>query len=456
MNKKSINTKIINTVLLLSLAISGILSCSVIIPAYKSPLSRTQNSKYAYSNMQRSLGFVQNVDLSKVVTGSFNSNLLGEGMLHSQSVLIPIIPMARVEKLHVEEGDYVKKGQLLLELENTLASAELESAKLALRNAKSEQQRVNIGSNYILAQERPEKDKINLLSAEKNIELLSKRNKRFKSLLHSGAVSKDEYLESELKLTQAKKEYEQAKFSLSMSSKGQEQSIDIARNVVSDQKHQLKMVSNELKDYKIYATDDGIVEKVLIRQGEYNQDSGRPAFILATGLWFEAHLDQMAISSVKKGNLASVHLEAYPGVKFSGEITRVYPIVTYNQGGPESERPLRPRGSSSPEWPSTFKVRIELNQKNYQLVPGLTGFAKINSNKKSKSIPLKAITSVTNNKALVYLPVRDSFEVREVVTGVKNSDSIEILSGLELGDLVIMNGFYGLEKGDKVNIVDSV
>ena len=70
--------------------------------------------------------------------------------------------MARVAALHVEEGDEVKTGQLLAELDDSAAVLNVDSAQLAVGSAAAEKHRVEAGSVNALQAERPEKDRINV------------------------------------------------------------------------------------------------------------------------------------------------------------------------------------------------------------------------------------------------------------------------------------------------------
>jgi multidrug resistance efflux pump len=104
----------------------------------------------------------------------------------------------------------------------------------------------------------------------------------------------------------------------------------------------------EFKDYKIYSLDDGIVDQVLIHEGEFKQGNGNTAFTLVVGRWFTANLDQTTIGCFKEGDTVDVLLEAFPGQIFLGRVEKIKPIVTYNQGGPEADRPIRPSAPVHP------------------------------------------------------------------------------------------------------------
>jgi len=439
--------------LLLSLVAVFLLSCTVVAPAYVSPLSRTYGSSLGYQAMARRLKKPFRVETEKVVKHTFVQTHVGEGMMASQEILVPIIPMSRVRKVHVVEGQFVKKGDLLIELDESLAKIKLSSAELAAKTAGEELGRVDIGSAYVLAQERPEKDKIEMATARGELNVISEKLNIYKKLLNDGSISRNEYLEIQLKYNDAKKRFDTAKFYFEMSSKGQRKSMNIAKNAVSEARNALQAKGHDLGNHKIFSSADGIVERILIHEGEYNQDSGRPAIILASGLWFEAHLDQVSIGQVSKGDISKIYLEAFPGRVFKGRVSQINPIVSYNAGGPEINRPIRPRGSSTPEWPSTFAVRIHLDaKKGVKLFPGLTGFARLTTENSLNSISKKAVTSLSISSGIVAVPNGETFELKSVATGISDESRVEILSGLSLKDTVISSGREGLEKGDLVSL----
>jgi len=138
-----------------------------------------------------------------------------------------------------------------------------------------------------------------------------------------------------------------------------------------------------------------LFERVLVHAGEYNQDPGRPAVLIAAGLWFECYLDQTALGRVQVGDDVEVRLAAYQDHLFHGSITHVRPLVNFSLGGPETNRPIRPLGTGSPEWPSTFSVRIELESDGYLIVPGLTGYATVLQRRNVLTLPQGTVSAVS-------------------------------------------------------------
>jgi multidrug efflux pump subunit AcrA (membrane-fusion protein) len=207
----------------------------------------------------------------------------------------------------------------------------------------------------------------------------------------------------------------------------------------------------ELNDYKIVAPDDGIIERVVVHPGEYNQAPGAPAFVLAAGLWFEAYFDQTAIAEITKDARAEVHLEARPDTTFEGHVSNVNPVVSYGTGGPETSRPIRPVGTGAPEWPATFRARIQLSaEANEALVPGLTGFARVTIKREGVAVPQSALLSMSAGNGLVFVVNGPKWEVRRATYGATSDGWVEMLSGVSRGEKIIVEGQQVLLSGDRI------
>ncbi|NNC90259.1 MAG: HlyD family efflux transporter periplasmic adaptor subunit, partial [Akkermansiaceae bacterium] len=333
----------------------------VLRPAYLDTNSRFYTSKLGYPSLLRKAGKPLPVGAASAQVREFRHAVMGEGTCASEPILVPAIPMARVIRVTVNAGEVVEEGQVLAELDTTRARIKRESAKLAVSTAQAELERVRAGSAYVLAQERPEVETINLAAEEERAALAREKVERFRSAERRGVVSRAKLLEIETEFTEAERSLAQTRLAKRMAEAGVAQSLLIAENAVRDAQEALEHREAELEDYVVRAPAAGVIERVLIHEGEYNQDSGKPAFIIASGLWFEACFDQSDFALVREGQEAEVRLAAYAGEVFAGTVRRIVPVVSFNQGGPEISRPLRPRGTGSPEWAATFKVRVEFD-----------------------------------------------------------------------------------------------
>lgn len=433
-----------------------ILFGTVLWPAYKNPGSKMYDSGLGYAALMRKLDKPFPVVTAEASPRTFTRTMLAEGVCTAEPFLVPIVPMAKVSAVHVEEGDLVQSGQSLLELDQAKAQIKLESAKLALNTARAELERVLVGSAYVLAQERPDREKINVEAATQRAQQATEKVTRFREAEKKGLIARTTLLEAESQFTNAIQEQELSQLFLTMSEKGVKESQIIAENAVKDAEEAVKHREEELKDYLTRSPVDGIIERVLIRPGEYNQDAGKPGFVIASGLWFQGYFDQSDFAWVQEELTGKAFLESYPGVEIPVTVSRIVPVISFNEGGPEINRPLRPRGTGAPEWAATFAAHLSFGElpSELQLAPGMTGFARIQSTRESLAVPRQSLLSISAGQAIVQLLDEEgNRRPQEVRVGFINENAAEILSGLSPGDRVISEGHWGLQTDDRIEIV---
>jgi len=312
-----------------------------------------------------------------------------------------------------------------------------------------------LGSAYVLAQERPEVEKINLHSLQRQADLALAKLSKYEEAYKKGVVAEVRLLEVKNEFTIATEQLDRAELSMTMAENGVKESLKIAQNAANDARQALAHREYELSTFKVYAPANGVIDRVLINPGEYNQDSGKPGFLISSGLWFDAYFDQAEFTHVKEGQQATLSLESYPGREFKARVTNVKPVVSFNSGGPEISRPLRPRGTGSPEWAATFKVKLEIEQ-THELITGMTGFARIEQFKTSLTAPRAAVTSISAGKGLVYVvdhsTASNKWRQREVSVGLIDLNHVEIRDGLSPGENVIIEGHWNLLSHDKIRV----
>ena len=422
-------------------------------PGYRSPQSRMSTSRLGYATWLRSTGQSFPVTTTRVARSFVSGRIMGEGLMQSEPVQVPIIVMSHITRVHVKQGDVVRKGQLLIELDPTRVEIKLKACEAALQIALAEYERTRIGSAYILDKERPDRDRILLQQAEEELEMAEALVVRDEKLFRRGTVTQQELFETRKKAVAARTSLKVLKLSFQRATRGREESLRVARSAIREAELAIEHRKNELRNYKIHAPADGIVERLLVHEGEYNQDPGRPAMLLASGLWFNAHMDQTAIGKIAVGDSASVRLEAFPNRSFHGTVTEIDPVVSYGMGGPETNRPIRPLGTGAPEWPATFCVRILIEDEAINLVPGLTGFARVETGKVAVAVPRAALLKISRHKALVYVVEDGGYRPQIVETGEMNSRLVEITGGLQPGQNVIVEGHQILEEKDTIEVV---
>ncbi len=431
-----------------------LLVVKIIAPAYTQPANGTYPSRFGYLAVQRRAGAPFPVETALVGTRALSEVVLGEGRMASEQVRVPLIPVGKIAEVRVREGDLVQTGQLLATMDASVAQFRLDTARLELAGARAEVERVKLGSSYEMALERPKRETINLAAIQKQIALRKDKAAASKKLFEEGIISRTQYQEVQIQLAEAERELQSSELGVSVSSAGQTHSVAIAESVAKEKQFAVEQRERELAECEVRAPAGGVIERALCHPGEYNQAPGAPAFFIAAGLWFEAHIDQMAIHKITVGDEATVQLEALPGRPLTGRVAAVVPIVAYSSGGPETSRPTRSTGAGAPEWPTTFTARIEFTGEDRErLVPGLTGFARIESSREVIAVPQSALSSISASSGVVHVVEGGGQrDVRRVRIGATREGWVEIAEGLSAGEKIIVAGHEDLEPGDRIAV----
>ena len=186
----------------------------------------------------------------------------------------------------------------------------------------------------------------------------------------------------------------------------------------------------------VRAPFSGIISERLIKKGNMVATHA-PTFRLTDfdPLLAVMHVPERELNKLRKGQRAELRLDALYGEVFTGVIKRISPIVDPTTG--------------------TFKVTIEVRDRSRQLKPGMFGRIRIVYDTRADVllVPKEAILAEDDESA-VYV-VRDSMAYRQVVeTGYSNDAHMEIISGIEAGDVIITTGQNSLRDSSKVEVIN--
>lgn len=140
-------------------------------------------------------------------------------------------------------------------------------------------------------------------------------------------------------------------------------------------------------------------------------------------------------TKVKKGNTVTLTADAFPGETFTGTVARVYPIID-----PTSH---------------TFKVEVQVKNLDRKLRPGMYVRTTIKlGSAENIVVPDTAVLKQQGSGVRnVYILRQDNtVELRNVTVGQHFGDQMEILSGIEVGETVVVSGNTTLMDGDKVEV----
>ncbi|BCS34572.1 RND transporter [Luteitalea sp. TBR-22] len=403
---------------------------------------------------------IQTRDLVQIVSAS--------GKIQAKrTVNISADNMGRVTQLSVEEGDRVKKGQFLMQIDPRNLASAVQSGEAGQQAARSqlEQQRLAI------------------VTARENLALAREELKRQEELWAQQLTTKQALDQARNTVTVREAELRQ-----------REQDIRTQEQRIRQEGATLNQAQYNLSRARIESPIDGIVSRRNIEEGETvvigtMNNAGTVLLTIADMSIIEAEVevDETDIPSVRLGQVAKVTIDALPGKEYTGKVTEI------------GNSPIQATGaqaSSAGQAATNFKVTIQLDTTIDEVRPGFTCSAEIETAKRSQAVavPIQAmaVRDMVYDKsgAIVRPPKKDPkskaptpatpaelppgqtrketegvFVMRDknaefvpVRTGIAGERYFEVLSGVKVGDKVItgpFNSVRDLQDGDEVRLAES-
>lgn len=205
----------------------------------------------------------------------------------------------RLEKVYVEEGDDVKAGELVAELDditfrNALSTA---SAEVDLARAKLEELLAGYRDQEIDAA------RAEVKRAEAAVANADSSFNRQKKLISSGATSALNYDSAKASKDEARASLAAARAQLSMLEEGiRSQTIETARAQVKVAETQRDSAETAFKDVKLYASADGVVDARIFEPGAMvNSSTPVVSIALRDPLYLRAYVSEPTLGSIKQG-----------------------------------------------------------------------------------------------------------------------------------------------------------
>ena len=366
------------------------------------------------------------VQTEKVMKRDITQTVAATGKINPEfKVPITSEVTGEIVNLPVEEGDRVKKGQLLIKIK---------------------------GDAYVAQQERAQ---ANLQASEANLQMrkaeLDKVTQDYNRMkeLHGKSLASDSELET------AKSNY--------LSTKAQYESAEA--NVLQN-KASLKEIIEQVKKTTIYSPIDGVVTKLNVELGErvlgsgFSQGTDIMTVSDLTNIEATVEVDENDVVLISVGDTASIKVDAFGDRIFKGIVTQIGNSAITSGLGTQEEV-------------VNFEVRIKLLEPDDALRPGMSCNADIETETVHDviSVPIQSVTArsdfnmgqnqegegededsdvkpATNNKKedkkiqeIVFIVENNKAKKINVETGISDDNYLEIKSGLS-GDEEVVSGTY--------------
>ena len=400
-------------------------------------------------------GKVQRQDLATVVSAS------GE-IKPKTYVNIGANAYGKITRLYVKEGDRVKKGQLLAQIDNVQSAADMTANQAALQAAETDATAADAALKTAQA---------DLVRAQADYDRYKQDWERAQNLYKDGLIAKSDFdmrknawATADAGLSQAQARVAQAKAQQ-----------DSAAKHVAQASATLTRVQDVLQKTTYTAPYDGVVTNLPVREGEsvvigIQNALGSTLMTIAdmSIITAEVKVDETDIVNVRLGQPAEVTIDAIPKKIFHGTVSEIGNNAIVRSSGVSTSQQ-----NVASEEAKDFKVVVTLNDAPTDLRPGLSTTAKITTATRGSvlSVPIQALTMRTkeqmdqqNNspgsvhaaapvkevasKSKVDDPIQGVFVIRNkkaifvpVATGITGRTDIEVLDGLKDGDEVITGSY---------------
>ncbi|MGH9906342.1 MAG: efflux RND transporter periplasmic adaptor subunit [Pyrinomonadaceae bacterium] len=331
----------------------------------------------------------------------------------------------KVVAVGVDLGSYVKRGQMIVRLDEVdsklrveQAQAQLEQTKAALRQA---EEKVGLRSGQVFDPNRlPE-----VANARVALELAEKNLRRSEKLIESGDVSRSFYDQQKAQRDQLREQYESA---LSLARQNHA-AVMTARANVANAEIQVGLARRSLSYALVYSPIDGFVAERSADLGEYVSPTTKVATIVRVNpMRIRIDIPEQAIPTVNVGQAVSVTTSAWPDKNFSGRIARISPNVS-----PSSR---------------TLSVEAEIENSSGVLKPGQFASVRILQPRSAPAVLIPSRAVQTESGVSRVFVIKDGQAQQRVVQlGQVESDLIEIKSGVAEGESVATSNLDQLSDG---------
>jgi RND family efflux transporter MFP subunit len=320
----------------------------------------------------------------------------------------------RVVATPIERGTATPQGAELIRLSPTETEAQVGEAEA---NAAQIEARLGLTSGAPLdVNAVPE-----VQNAKAAFELAESEFARIRSLLDQKVVSQSEYDQRRAQMEAARQLYEVAKNGAAQ----QYQSLQAARARVV-------LARKALADTVVRAPFTGLVAERLVSVGDYVTRGMKVAVVVRINpLRAQLTVPEQFISAVAVGQLIAFEVDAYPGRQFAATIRYVSPTL-------QADR-------------RALTVEAAVPNPNNELKPGLFATAKVQQSKPTPAmlVPATAVRA-SAGASRVYVVKGDYVEERVVTVGQSVDQSVEVTSGLAVGERVATANVNQLTDGSPI------
>jgi HlyD family secretion protein len=340
----------------------------------------------------------------------------------------------KILELPIEEGTYIRKGELIASLDAEDLRLFYDEAETALTQAEAEHKRLVTGARA----EEIAKTEASLNDAKITYDAAVRNSKRVKDMYDRGMVSDLELDANKVQFSQAKTQFELATENLRMLKAGAtKEDLAASAAMVSRAKAVLAIAGKNLREAKLYAPQDGFLTGKNFEVNEFI-DVNLPLVRLLKldPLKIVVKIPEMWANKVSLNQKADITVRALDDAAFKGTISAISPALD-----PQTR---------------TLDVEIRVPNSDYTLKPHMFAGITIIASQRKGVVAVPADAIVTREGQSISFIINDNqAHIRQIETGLMDRNWIEVKSGLNAGEQVVIFGHEDLEDGAPVTIIES-
>ncbi len=386
----------------------------------------------------------ESMETFKVTRGDIIQTVTTSGYVDSSVQNDYSLPASGKVLYALSKGDAFSKGDVLIEIDNsrqelliTQAEENLNTAYSSLELAKISYQQA-LDANHIAVQLAQENANLSEQSAQNALTALEDANRSL------SLIKKDD-LSTDLQLAQAVTQshsaegaYEQTLINQSTtywsnlsSTQSTAIQIEVAAKNIKQVETQLKLSEINLKLAKldmdssiIRAPYDGIVLSSVYKEGQYASPGINAISIISDDFIISADINEIDVVNLQVGQDVDIKLDAYYENEFSGKIINISPISSNIGGVVSYELTVKPETGNGPELLYGLSASLTITTSGVENV---------------LFVPIQSVYEEDGKSYVDFVAEDGGIEKIEVTTGIFNYDFIEIKSGLNEGDTILIS-----------------
>jgi len=343
-----------------------------------------------------------------------------------------------VEKVHAAEGQNVKKGQLLLVLNVKDAGAQLAAAKGKLLIAQDNLRAAHTGGHA----DEAVRVSTDLAKAQADRDRFEREHDSLERLLTQGAATKDELAANELALAKAKSEVE--KLTAAKQEFTRQVGLEGSRSALAVQQAQsdVSALEEKVRQGRITAPVDCTLYALPVKTGDYVKTGDLLAEMADLHkVRVRAFIDEPEMGALEPDLPVRITWDALPNLSWQGRTETIPKQVVA-------------RGSRS-----VGELLCSVDNEKLELLPNTNVNVRINSKERTNVVTVpRGAVETENGKRFVFVVKEGvgnaSLEKREILVGIADATSFEVVRGLQGNEVVALPGDVDLKDGMAVKVVN--